>query len=150
MDAPLEGPIALACDHAGLDLKQALKAWLEEAGEAVVDLGTHDATSVDYPDYARKMADALAMGRAGRGILVCGTGIGISIAANRFGHVRAALCHGATDARLARQHNDANVIALGARTIGSEVALDAVRVFFGTEFEGGRHTRRVAKMSGSA
>lgn len=139
--------IALACDHGGFDLKLKLIPVLEEFGLTALDLGTNSGESVDYPDYADRLADALSDGRADRGILVCGTGIGISIAANRYAHVRAALCHNSTEARLSRQHNDANVIAFGARTMGVEVAIEAVRAFLTTEFEGGRHERRVAKMS---
>lgn len=139
--------IAVAADHAGVDLKAALSVFLRERGYDVLDLGTNSTDSVDYPDYAAKLAAALAEGQASRGIVICGTGIGISIAANRFPHVRAALCHGATDARLARQHNDANVLALGARTTGIEVARDCLATFLDTPFEGGRHQRRIDKMS---
>ena len=102
---------------------------------------------MDYPDYAAAAAEAVAAGRASRALLICGTGIGISIAANRHPQVRAALCHDAATARLAREHNDANVLALGARIVGEEVARDCVRVFFTTEYEGGRHARRIAKLS---
>lgn len=139
--------IAVAADHAGVDLKAALGEFLRERGYDVLDLGTNSTDSVDYPDYAAKLAAALADRQVTRGILVCGTGIGISIAANRFPHVRAALCHGVTDARLARQHNDANVLALGARTTGIEVARDCLATFLDTPFEGGRHQRRIDKMS---
>jgi ribose 5-phosphate isomerase B len=139
-------PIALAADHGGYDLKQALKAALEQDGLPVLDLGTNGPASVDYPDYAQAMAKALADGVADRGVLICGTGIGISIAANRHAAVRAALAHDVTTARLSRQHNDANVLALGARVIGEEVAKDCLRVFLDTPFEGGRHARRVAKL----
>jgi ribose 5-phosphate isomerase B len=139
--------IAIAADHAGFALKEALKDELRRAGLAVLDLGTDGPQSVDYPDFADKLAEALKAGRARRGVLVCGTGIGISIAANRHRHVRAAVCHDVSSARLARQHNDANVIALGARLIGDETAKDCVRVFLDTAFDGGdRHNRRVAKM----
>lgn len=141
-----ENTLALAADHAGYELKNALKAVLEKLAVDVLDLGTHDGASVDYPDMARALAAALGEGRAGRGVLVCGTGIGISIAANRHRHVRAALCHDVTTARLARQHNDANVLVLGARTIGTEVAVDCVAAFLETGFEGGRHQRRVDKL----
>lgn len=140
-------PIAIASDHAGYDLKQSLLAALSSAGHRVLDLGTDGPQSVDYPDFAAVLATALGDGRANRGILVCGSGLGISIAANRFAHVRAALCHDVTSARLAREHNDANVLALGARLIGSQVAEDCARVFLATPFEGGRHARRVAKLA---
>lgn len=136
-------PIALAADHAGVELKSAIKAALEGDGFAVLDLGTNGPDSVDYPRYADMLAAALADGRATRGILICGSGIGIGIAANRHRHVRAALCHDATTARLARLHNDANVLVLGARTTGVETARDCAMVFLGTAFEGGRHARRV-------
>lgn len=138
--------IALASDHGGLEMKTMLRRILEEKGCAVLDLGTHDSSSVDYPDYALAMAQALKDGRASRGILMCGTGIGISIAANRHRHVRAALVHDAYGARMCRQHNDANVLVLGGRTMGPEVAGECVEIFLATEFEGGRHARRVAKL----
>jgi len=139
--------IAIASDHAGLEVKEVLKKLLLDAGYDVADLGTDGPESVDYPDYADAMAKALADGRAARGVLICGTGIGISIAANRHRHVRAARCCDATDARLAREHNDANVLVLGSRTSGPETASDCVRTFLETGFEGGRHQRRVDKMS---
>jgi ribose 5-phosphate isomerase B len=138
--------IAIAADHAGVSLKDTLKAELGELGFEVLDLGTHGPESVDYPDYADKLADALREGRAKRGVLVCGSGIGVSIAANRHPGVRAALCHDAVTARVARQHNDANVLVLGARTTGLDVAKDCLKVFMGTAFEGGRHARRVDKL----
>jgi ribose 5-phosphate isomerase B len=136
--------IAIASDHAGPDLKAQLAAQLRELGHTVLDLGADGSMSVDYPTYADAVAAALADGRASMGVLICGTGIGISIAANRHRHVRAALCHSPTDARLTRLHNDANVLVLGARTTGIEVAKDCVSTFFSTPFEGGRHARRVA------
>ncbi|WP_114393720.1 ribose 5-phosphate isomerase B [Oleisolibacter albus] len=139
--------IAIASDHAGVEMKAALRALLEGQGRTVLDLGTDGAASVDYPDFADAVAAALADGRATLGVLICGTGIGISIAANRHRHVRAALCHSSTDARLSRQHNNANVLVLGARTTGIEVAKDCVAAFFATDFEGGRHAARVAKFS---
>jgi ribose 5-phosphate isomerase B len=142
-----DAAIAIACDHAGLALKADLADALREAGHAVLDLGTDGPASVDYPDFAHAMAAALADGRAARGILICGTGIGISIAANRHAHVRAALCHDVTTARLCREHNDANVLVLGARTTGIETARDCLRAFLGTGFAGGRHQRRIDKMT---
>lgn len=142
-----EQTVAVAADHAGLELKDMVKAELQAMGHTVLDLGTHSSDSVDYPDFANALAAALGDGRAGRGVLICGTGIGISMAANRHRHVRAALCHDGASARLARAHNDANVLALGARLIGSEVARDCVRTFFTTAFEGGRHARRVGKLN---
>lgn len=142
-----EGTIAIASDHAGPALKDIFKAKLEERGYTVLDLGTHGAESVDYPDYGKAVGEAVASGEADRGIVICGTGIGISIAANRIPGVRAAVCHDVTSARLAREHNDANVLALGVRVIGPEVALDCLDVFFATEFSGGeRHVRRIGKL----
>jgi ribose 5-phosphate isomerase B len=139
-------PIAIASDHAGYALKSLIAEELTRLGVQPLDLGTHDEESVDYPDFGREMGAAIESGRAERGVIVCGTGIGISIAANRNTAVRAALCHDSTSARLARQHNDANVLALGARLVGSEVAKDCLRVFLETPFEGGRHRRRVDKL----
>jgi len=138
--------VAIACDHAGIDLKEVLAQDLGAMGCEVLDLGTHGPASVDYPDFGHAMAEAIAAGRAGTGVLICGTGIGISIAANRHAGVRAAVCHDATSARLAREHNDANVLALGARLIGVEVAKECLRTFMSTEFAGGRHARRVEKL----
>jgi ribose 5-phosphate isomerase B len=139
--------IAIAADHAGYELKEALKKELSLKGYSVLDLGTDSTESVDYPDFARHLAEALAESKASRGVLVCGSGIGISIAANRHTNLRAAPCHDAITARLARQHNDANVLALGARLIGVDVAKECLDIFLETEFEGGRHTRRVAKLA---
>ena len=139
--------VALAADHAGFELKKLLRDEIRRRGLAVLDLGTHDGSSVDYPDMAGRLAAALDDGRAHRGVLVCGTGIGISIAANRHRHVRAALCHDVTTATLARQHNDANVLVLGARVVGANVAIDSLAAFLDTAFEGGRHQRRVDKLA---
>ena len=139
--------IAVASDHAGFDLKELLKRDLQQAGHDVLDLGTNSTASVDYPDFGRAMGEAIASGRAARGVLVCGTGIGISIAANRNPKVRAALVHDETSARLSREHNNANVVAFGQRLIGTETARAALKVFLNTEFEGGRHAGRVAKLS---
>jgi len=141
-------PIAIASDHGGFELKTLLIADLKAAGLPVLDLGTTSSESVDYPDYANALAKALAEGKARRGVLLCGTGIGVSMAANRHKGIRAAVCRDVTDTRLARQHNDANVLCLGGRTTGPEVARDCLRTFLATEFEGGgRHTRRIAKFS---
>lgn len=142
--------LIIACDHAGLPLKEALKAALEAEGWAVRDLGTNSAESVDYPDFARRLSTAVAGGDAPFGVLVCGTGIGMAMTANRHAGVRAAVLHDTTEARLTRAHNDANVACFGARTIGAETAIDALRAFLATPFEGGRHARRVAKIEGSA
>jgi ribose 5-phosphate isomerase B len=138
--------VALASDHAGFVLKSQLKDVIEGLGHTVLDLGADGPDSVDYPDFGHALAAAVLDGRAERGVLVCGTGIGISIAANRHPGVRCGVCQDATTARLIRQHNDANVLALGARIVGSEVAADCVRVFLETQFEGGRHAARVAKL----
>ena len=140
--------IAVASDHAGFDLKEILKGDLQQAGYAVLDLGTNSTASVDYPDYGTAMGEAIASGKAERGVIVCGSGIGISIAANRNPKVRAVLAHDTTSARLSREHNDANVVAFGQRLIGVEVAREALKVFLSTSFEGGRHAGRVAKLSG--
>lgn len=139
--------IAIASDHAGFELKQMLRAELEAQGFAVLDLGADGLESVDYPDFANVLSAAMRDGKADRGVLVCGTGIGISIAANRHRNIRAALCHDSVSARLARQHNDANVLALGARLIGTEVAKDCLKVFLETPFDGGRHLSRVEKLA---
>ncbi|HTH16486.1 MAG TPA: ribose 5-phosphate isomerase B [Magnetospirillum sp.] len=139
--------IALACDHGGVEMKTLLAQHLVAKGFAVLDLGTDGSQSVDYPDFAVAMAETLGAGKAARGVLICGSGIGISIAANRFAHVRAALIHDAYGARMCRLHNDANVIVFGGRTVGSEVAKDCLDIFLATEFEGGRHARRVAKLA---
>jgi ribose 5-phosphate isomerase B len=138
--------VALASDHAGFPLKKALAEALTARGLEILDLGAKDESSVDYPDFGHGLARLVEEGRVSRGVLVCGTGIGISIAANRHPGVRAALCHDRTTARLAREHNDANVLALGARVIGLETALDCLDAFLTTEFAGGRHERRVAKL----
>lgn len=139
--------VALASDHGGFDLKEQLKGELTLWGYTILDLGTNNMDSVDYPDFAEAMAAAIRSKIVSFGILVCGTGIGISIAVNRHPEVRAALVHDAYTARMARQHNDANVIAFGGRTTGFDVAKDCLKIFLDTEFEGGRHARRVAKMS---
>ncbi len=139
--------IAVASDHAGFELKSLLKAELEAQGHGVLDLGTNGPDSVDYPDFGHAIGEAVAAGKAQYGVAVCGSGIGISIAANRVPGCRAALVHDALSARLSRQHNDANVIALGARLIGVDTAKDCLAVFLATPFEGGRHARRVAKLA---
>ena len=139
--------IAVASDHAGFKFKEKLKDVLEGMGYTVLDLGTYSELSVDYPDFADAVAHALENGSAKRGVAVCGTGTGIALAANRHRNVRAVVCHNTTEARLARQHNDANVIAFGARTMGIETSTDALKAFLETEFEGGRHIRRLTKYS---
>ena len=139
-------PIAIASDHAGYDLKTALSRELAEMGYEVLDLGTDGPQSVDYPDFAAALAKAVQAGEAERGVLICGTGIGMAMAANRHPGVRAAVCWDETSARLTREHNDANVLALGARLLGTEVARDCLRTFLSTDFSGGRHIGRVAKI----
>ncbi len=136
--------VAIACDHGGFALKEALKVALPDL--AWLDLGTDSAESVDYPDFGNKLADAIKDGKAARGILICGSGIGISIAANRHAHIRCALVHDVTGARLCRQHNDANVLALGGRMIGEAVAKECVEAFLSTAFDGGRHQKRIDKL----
>jgi ribose 5-phosphate isomerase B len=143
---PRAATIAIGADHAGVALKSVLAAALHELGHGVLDLGTNGPASVDYPDFAHAVCAAVLDGRAAMGVLICGTGIGMSIAANRHDGIRCALIHDVTGARLTRAHNDANVLALGARMIGEEVALDVLRSFLATPYEGGRHARRLAKL----
>jgi ribose 5-phosphate isomerase B len=139
--------IALAADHAGYKLKDELADWLREKGHDVTDLGTNGPESVDYPEYGARLAHAIAMGDADRGIAVCGSGIGISIAVNREPKCRCARVDDPLSAELAREHNDANVLALGARLVGSDMAKACVAAFLGTSFAGGRHQRRVDQLS---
>ncbi|WP_086288249.1 ribose 5-phosphate isomerase B [Campylobacter devanensis] len=138
--------IYIASDHAGYEAKMQVKSILENMGVLVIDLGTDNAkNSVDYPDFAALVANSIKSNDE-FGVLICGSGIGISIAANRFSHIRCALSHNATIARLSREHNDANVLCFGARVVGAEVIKDMVEVFFTTEFSGGRHQKRVEKL----
>ena len=139
--------LALASDHAAVTMKAELAAWLREQGHEVLDLGTDGSNSVDYPDYGYILADALAHGEAERGIALCGSGIGIAIAANRNPAVRCAQVAEPLSAKLAREHNDANAIALGARLIGIDMAKACVEAFLTTEFGGGRHCGRVEKLA---
>jgi ribose 5-phosphate isomerase B len=139
--------IALSADHAGFDLKDELVTWLREAGHEVLDLGTNGPESVDYPKYGELLAGAIERGEADRGIAICGSGIGIGIAANRNPACRCAQVAEPLSAALARTHNDANAIALGSRLIGPEMAKACVAAFLDTEFEGGRHQRRVDMLS---
>jgi len=139
--------VAIASDHAAVSLKTTLADWLREAGHDVIDLGTDDTQSVDYPDYGYAIAEALADGRATRGVALCGSGIGIMIAANRHPACRCALVTEPLSARLSRSHNDANAIAMGARLIGEEMAKACLDAFLSTEFEGGRHQHRVDKLA---
>lgn len=139
--------IAIASDHAGFDLKKILKSEIEHLGYNLADLGTDSTDSVDYPDYGYKLADFVASGKAVLGVAICGSGVGISIAANRNKNIRAALCQTPQVAKLARQHNNANILALGARIIDEKTAKECLAEFLNTEFEGGRHEKRVAKLS---
>lgn len=139
--------ITLASDHAGFALKQRIAAYLNEQGIAAHDLGTHSDDSVDYPDFGYAAAKSIADGSAEKAIIVCGSGIGISIAANRESAARCALCTSPEMATLARQHNDANILALGARLIDEQTALECVDAFLNTSFEEGRHEKRVKKLS---
>lgn len=135
--------IAIASDHGGFELKENIKKYLEERNIEVMDLGTYSEESVDYPVYGKACGEAVAKGEADRGIVCCGTGIGISIAANKVKGVRCALCTDVTMAQLTRKHNNANVLALGGRTTGLQTALDITAAWLDTEFEGGRHQRRI-------
>ena len=135
--------IAIGCDHAGYQYKEIVKKYLEEKGFEVIDKGTYSEERVDYPIYGEAVANAVASGEADKGIVICGTGIGISISANKVKGIRAALCTNEYMARMARKHNDANVLAFGARVLGIDVALGIVDEFFSTDFEGGRHEKRV-------
>ncbi len=139
--------VAVGADHGGVALKNRLAAQLIETGHQVQDFGTDSTASVDYPDFAALVCDAVLHDRADFGILVCGTGNGMAIAANRHPGIRAGLAHDVTTARLTRAHNDANVLALGAKIIGEEVALDILGAFLSTPYEGGRHDRRIAKLN---
>jgi ribose 5-phosphate isomerase B len=139
-------PLAVASDHAGLALKEGLKAVLTRLGVTFVDLGTHSEASTDYPDYAHAVASGVASGRYRLGLLVCGSGIGMSMAANRHRGVRAALCTDPYAARMSRQHNDANVLCMGSRIVGAGLAEAILEAFLVGEFEGGRHIGRVAKI----
>lgn len=139
--------IAIASDHAAIALKASLAAWLHEHGHQVTDLGPHGHESADYPDYGYALGQAIARGEADLGIALCGSGIGISIAVNRNPAARCALVSEPYSAKLARRHNDANVIAMGARLIGEDMAKSCVHAFLETEFEGGHHQARVAKLS---
>ena len=139
--------LSLACDHGGLELKLAIKAHLEAQGHEIVDFGTHDHASCDYPDYAAPAARAVADGSCERGILVCTTGIGVSIVANKISGVRCALLSDPISARLTRQHNDTNMMALGQGMVGEKLAMEIVDTWLTTSFEGGRHQRRVDKIN---
>ena len=138
--------VAIGCDHAGLELKLEILSLLSEMGLDCCDHGTHGPNSVDYPDFGEKVAHAVSLGRARRGILICGTGIGMSIVANKFPNVRASLCNDLYTAKMSRLHNDANILVMGGRVIGKDMAKEIVRLWFAHSFEGGRHEPRLMKI----
>ncbi len=138
--------VAIGCDHAGLELKLEILSLLNEMGLDCFDHGTHETRSVDYPDFGEKVANEVSSGRARRGILICGTGIGMSIVANKFPNVRASLCNDLYAAKMSRLHNDANILVMGGRMIGKDLAKEIVRLWFAQSFEGGRHETRLMKI----
>ncbi len=140
--------IAIGCDHGGYELKEKIKGFLSENGYEFEDYGTYSEDSVDYPEYGKKVGQAVVDGKADKGIVVCGTGIGISIAANKVNGVRAALVHDLKSAALTRQHNDSNVLAIGGRIVDHDLAIEITKTWLTTEFEGGRHLRRIEKIEG--
>lgn len=142
-----ENSLVIGCDHAAVGLKEEIKKLLKERGIPVQDAGTHGLDSVDYPDYGIKVASMVSSGEADRGILICGTGLGMSMTANRFAGVRAALCTETFSAAMSRKHNDANVLVLGARVTGTGLALEIVKTWLDTPFEGGRHQTRIDKFN---
>lgn len=135
--------IGIGNDHAAVEMKNAIKAYLEELGHEVVNYGTDTTESCDYPEYGRKVGEAVAAGEVDSAVLICGTGVGISIAANKVKGVRAAVCSDVTTAHLVKEHNDANIIAFGARIVGIEKAKDIVKAYLDAEYQGGRHQRRI-------
>jgi len=138
--------IAIASDHGGFELKEDIKLFLKEIGYEPVDFGTENSNSVDYPDFGAKVAEAVAKNEIPKGILICGTGIGMSIVVNRFPGVRGALCNDVYSARMSREHNDSNILILGGRVVGKGVALDMVKTWITAKFEGGRHQKRLNKI----
>ncbi len=138
-------PVILGCDHAAFQLKEKVKAHLVDRGIAVEDVGTHSEDSVDYPDFATRVAAQISAGNYKRGILICGTGLGMSMVANKYAHVRAALCNDIFLAKMSRRHNDANILVLGGRVVGDILAIDIVNTWLDTPFEGGRHQQRLDK-----
>ncbi len=145
-----ESAVILGCDHAAFPLKEKIKAFLTAKGVEVEDVGTHSEASVDYPDYAIKVAQAISNNQFKRGILICGTGLGMSMVANKFPHVRAGLCNDLFSAILSRQHNDANILVMGGRVIGETLAQKIVDAWLKTPYEGGRHQSRLAKFESYA
>ena len=142
-DAPGPQRIIIGCDHAAYRLKETLKEAMEALGIAVTDVGTHSEASMDYPDTGKIVAQQIASGEHDRGILICGTGLGMSMVANKFPHVRAALCNDLFSASMSRRHNDANILVMGGRVIGDILALEILKTWLETPFEGGRHQRRL-------
>lgn len=138
--------IVIACDRAGIELKKFLIENFKDENFTILDLGTNSQDPVDYPDYAKKVVKCILNKEAEFGVLICGTGIGMSISANRYKNIRAALCHNSLEAKLTREHNDANILCMGARIIGNETALENLKVFLNTNFDGGRHIRRIEKI----
>jgi ribose 5-phosphate isomerase B len=139
--------IAIGSDHAGLELKTAIISVLKELGHEYIDYGTDTPQSVDYPDFGEMVSDAVSKGKVDRGILICGTGIGMSIVANKFPNIRAALCNDLFSAKMSRLHNDANILVLGGRIIGKDLASEIVRTWMVTPFDGGRHLNRITKIT---
>jgi len=139
--------IAVGCDHAGFELKEDLRVYLKERNVEVVDVGTHDGAPIDYPETGKAVAEKVSTGEVPRGILICGTGIGMSIVANRFPGVRAALCHDLFTARMSREHNDSNLLVLGGRLLGKGIAREIVRIWLEAEFQEGNHRRRLDKIA---
>jgi ribose 5-phosphate isomerase B len=135
--------IIIGCDHAAFRLKETLKTAMEAQGIAVTDVGTHNEASMDYPDTGKAVAEKISMGEFERGILICGTGLGMSMVANKYAHVRAALCNDLFSAAMSRRHNNANILVMGGRMIGDVLALEILRTWLDTPFEGGRHQRRL-------
>ena len=138
--------IAIGSDHAGIELKKIIKSFLKEQGYTIVDFGTENDCSVDYPDYGEKVASVISCGEFERGILICGTGLGMCIVANKFPRIRAALCYDIHTAKMSRLHNDSNILVLGGRVIKPELACEIVKIWIDTPFEGGRHQRRLEKI----
>lgn len=138
--------IAIASDHAGLELKEEIKRFLQEEGMEVIDMGTNNSERVDYPDYGIPVARKVSSGEIGKGILICGTGIGMTIVANKFPGVRAALVSDIYMARMAKEHNDANILVIGGRVVGKGLAVEMVRTWLHSTFQGGRHQRRIDKI----
>lgn len=139
--------VAIGCDHGGYQLKEEIKRYLQDTGIEYTDFGTYSEDSCDYPDYAKLVAEAVAAGQYTRGILICGTGIGMSIAANKVPGIRAALCHDCFSAKATREHNDSNILCMGERVVGRGLAMEIVKIWLSAEFTGGRHQKRVDKIT---